>query len=380
VLGGRYELGSVLGQGGIGHVYAGQDLRLGRPVAVKLLRPEVAADPATCRRFEREARIVARLSHPHIVTIYDTGEDEVPFIVTELLPGRTLADEIADGPLEGGRLRQVASEVLAALGAAHGRGVVHRDVKPGNVLIAADEHAKVADFGIAKATDDASETTGLFGTAAYLAPERLAGHTASPQSDLFSLGVVLYEAATGTKPFHADTPLATAHAIAHEQPPPLAVRRPDLDAALIGAIERAMHKDPHHRFATAAQMATAIGATHASVASSDDDTIGIGDDQPTAMLPPVLKPDRRPAGAPTPTGSRARRARVASVAAFLIIGGVLIAGWAASRDSNHATTPPTTHPRAVVTTIATVPTTTPTTTPAPPAKGNGKGKGNKGQD
>ena len=124
--------------------------------------------------------MAARVTHPHIVTMYDTGEDDVPFIVMELLPGRTLADEIAEGPLQDRRLHQIATEVLSALEAAHARGVLHRDIKPGNVLIATDDHAKVADFGIAKTTDDASETTALFGTAAYLAPERLAGHQASP--------------------------------------------------------------------------------------------------------------------------------------------------------------------------------------------------------
>lgn len=354
-------------------------MRLGRPVAVKLLRAEFAAHPATCRRFEREARLAAQVSHPHIVTIYDTGEDGVPFIVMERLPGRTLADEIAEGPLDGGRLRLIAHDVLSALQAAHASGVVHRDVKPGNVLITAEDHAKVADFGIAKSTDDASDTTALLGTAAYLAPERLAGGKASPQSDLFSLGVVLYEAATGTKPFEADSPLATVHAIAHEQPPSLAALRPDLDSSLINTIEHAMEKDPSRRVATAADMAAALGVTDASATASGDETIPIGDGQSTAILP-VVQSRESLAEAPTPTRTRWRRAPLAIVVAILIVGAVILAGWAATRGSNNPTTPPTNRSPHVSATAATTPTTTPTTTtnPAPPkGKGNGKGKGNK---
>ena len=379
VVAGRYRLDSIIGHGGMGQVYAGHDLRLGRPVAVKLLRPEVAADPETCRRFEREAQMAARVTHPHVVTIYDTGEDDVPFIVMERLPGRTLADEIAHGPLESGRLHQIAIEVLSALQAAHARGVLHRDVKPGNVLITADDHAKVTDFGIAKTTDDASETAVLFGTAAYLAPERVAGHKASPQSDLFSLGVVLYEAATGVKPFDADNPLATAHAIAHEQAPALEALRPDLDAAFTRAVEVAMSKEPAERFASAADMATAIRDTQIASPGGQDETIRIEPD-PTAVMPRAAPADAIHLGPSPPPGSDSRGTRIAVVVALLIFTAVLLAGWAMSRGSDSPPTPATTQSIPVASTPATIPPTLATTVPPPQApvvngNGNERGKG-----
>jgi eukaryotic-like serine/threonine-protein kinase len=379
VIAGRYRLETVLGHGGMGHVYAGHDLRLGRPVAVKLLRSDLATDPETCRRFEREAQMAARVTDPHIVTIYDTGEDDVPFIVMERLPGRTLADEIAEGPLEVPRLHLIANEMLAALEAAHTRGVLHRDIKPRNVLITADDHAKVGDFGIAKSTDDASETTALFGTAAYLAPERLAGHQASTQSDLFSLGVVLYEAATGIKPFQADSPLATANAIAHEQAPPLATLRPDLDAAFIRSVERALRKEPDERFATAADMATAIRGVETSKPVADDETVRIADEDHTAIMPPVVGPKATQPGTPPRPDNDSRRTRIAVFAAMLVLAAIALAGWAASRGSDSPATPPTTQSIPAISPVPTTRPTIPTTVPrtqAPPANGKGHGKGN----
>jgi serine/threonine-protein kinase len=379
VVAGRYRLDALLGQGGMGQVYAGHDLRLGRPVAVKLLRSDLAADPETCRRFEREAQMAARVTDPHIVTIYDTGEDDLPFIVMERLPGRTLADEIAEGPLEVSRLNVIANEMLAALEAAHTRGVLHRDIKPRNVLFTADDHAKVSDFGIAKSTDDVSETTAVLGTAAYLAPERLAGHPATPQSDLFSLGVVLYEAATGTKPFAADNPLATVHAIAHEQPAPLEAQRPDLDAAFVRAVERTLRKDPRERFATAIDMATAIRTTNLAAPADPNETVRIEHDQPTAIMPQAMAAEgTHPATAPSSVEGGSPHIRIAVIVAILIMAAVALAGWAASRGSDSPAAPPTTKSVPV---IATLPTTRPTvaTTVPPthtsPADGNGKGKG-----
>lgn len=183
VLDGRYRLGDVLGRGGMGEVRAAEDLRLGRSVAVKLLRADLASDPDLRGRFEAEARAAARVSHPHAVAVYDAGEDEgIAYLVMERLPGATLADEVATGPLDQERACAVAGQVLGALGVAHDSGLIHRDIKPGNVLLTADGAAKLADFGIAKViekNDDA--TTGfLLGTPAYLAPERLAGHPATP--------------------------------------------------------------------------------------------------------------------------------------------------------------------------------------------------------
>ncbi|MGH9151457.1 MAG: serine/threonine-protein kinase, partial [Acidimicrobiales bacterium] len=248
VLRGRYRLGPLLGRGGMAEVYEGHDERLDRPVAVKVLRAEMAADPGVRERFEVEGRSAARLAHPNVVAVFDTGEEQgTPYLVMERLPGDTLADRMADGPVDQEWLRAVAADVLAALGAAHAAGLVHRDVKPGNILMAADGRAKVADFGIAKSLEVAGDLTGtglLVGTPAYLAPERLDGRPATERSDLYSLGVVLYEALAGAKPFTAETPLAMAGAVLNDVPAPLAELRPGVAPDLAAAVERAMARDP----------------------------------------------------------------------------------------------------------------------------------------
>ena len=179
----RYELVEVVGRGGMGEVWAARDLRLGRSVAVKLLSASTASEAGVRERFEAEARSAARLSHPNVVQVFDSGEhDGIPYLVMELLPGRTLADEVAQGPLDPEAVRRIGVEVLGALEASHQAGILHRDIKPGNVLLAADGRAKVGDFGIAKSTEGLNLTsTGMIvGTAAYLAPERVAGHPATP--------------------------------------------------------------------------------------------------------------------------------------------------------------------------------------------------------
>jgi len=224
LIGNRYELGPLLRRGGMADVHAGHDQRLERQVAVKLLRPDMAERDDVRLRFESEARAAARLSHPNAVAVFDTGEhDGQPYIVMERLPGRTLADVIAQGPVSPTWLVPVATGVLSALGAAHDAGIVHRDVKPGNILLTDDGTAKIADFGIAKSAEMVTGTAGgsvdltltgqLVGTPAYLAPERLAGAPATFLSDLYSMGVVLYEALAGVKPFTGDSFIAVAQAV-----------------------------------------------------------------------------------------------------------------------------------------------------------------------
>ncbi len=260
-LAGRYELGSLLGHGGMGTVRDATDRRLGRRVAVKILRADLAEQPSARRRFETEAHAAARLAHPNVVTVFDSGEAEgVPFIVMERLPGRTLVDEIAAGPLSVDRVREVAREILAALEAAHEAGIIHRDIKPGNVLLTEDGHVKVSDFGIAKTVDDndQTQTAELVATPEYLAPERLAGDPASKRSDLYAVGVLLYVALSGRRPFQGDTPLAVMHAIEHGHPEPLSSVRPALPADVIAVVERAMSRDPSRRFDSAANMAAAL--------------------------------------------------------------------------------------------------------------------------
>jgi hypothetical protein len=257
----RYELAEPLGHGGMADVWAARDLRLRRDVAVKFLGPGVATRADGKARFEAEARSAASLNHPNIVTVYDSGEhDGSPFLVMERLPGRTLADEIAEAPLDPERALSVARDVLAALDAAHGAGIVHRDIKPANVLLCPDGTAKVADFGIAKANSEVDVTTGrvILGTPVYLAPERFAGRPATPPSDLYSVGVLLYEALSGRAPFEGPSPVAVAKAVQSELPPALAELRPGLPGHLLAAMERAMEKDPDRRFASAAEMADAL--------------------------------------------------------------------------------------------------------------------------
>lgn len=259
MLSGRYRLGARLGQGGMGEVFAAEDLRLGRPVAVKVLRAHLAADETVRERFEQEARTAARLSHPNVVSIFDTEEDDgLAYIVMERLPGTTLADELAGGPLEPERARQVAAQVLSALEAAHGLGVVHRDIKPANILTCPDGRVKVADFGIATAMDEAQSLTStglLIGTPAYLAPERLAGAPATASTDLYSLAAMLYQCLTGRQPFEADSTLGLIAAVREQDPRPVRSLRPGVDPALAGLIERTLAKEPEKRPASAAEMA-----------------------------------------------------------------------------------------------------------------------------
>jgi serine/threonine protein kinase len=248
---GRYELDARLGGGGMGDVYAATDRRLLRPVAVKLLRPDLARDDSIRRRFELEARAAARLSHPNIVTVFDSGEDDgTPYLVMERLPGRTFAQEMAQEPVGVARALEVTRAVLSALAAAHVAGILHRDVKPGNVLLTASGMPKVADFGIAKMvepTDDADTSTlalsgELYATPAYLAPERRAGAPATPATDLYAVGVMLCEAVTGTRP----APGACLQL-------PDAIPRPVRDA-----VARATATDPARRFASADDMLAAL--------------------------------------------------------------------------------------------------------------------------
>lgn len=257
----RYELREVVGRGGMGEVWAARDTRLHRDVAVKLLSAQMASEPAVRARFETEARSAACLNHPNVVSVFDTGEhDGVPFLVMELLPGRTLADEMRDGPLDAARACDVGAQVLAAVGASHAAGILHRDIKPGNVLLTAEGTAKVSDFGIAKSTEGLNVTSVgmVVGTASYLAPERVAGEPATPQSDLYAVGVVLYEALTGRRPFDADTPIGMMRAIESGTPSPLSELCPGLDPGLAATVERAMDRDPARRFGTASEMAESL--------------------------------------------------------------------------------------------------------------------------
>ena len=262
LIGGRYQIKDTLGRGGMATVYRAHDIQLQRDVALKLMRPDLAEDPVFEARFVNEARNAASITHPNVVTVLDFGTDGPgPYIVMELVDGGDLSRVIAnDGPLPPPRAAAIAAEVATALQAAHAHGIVHRDVKPGNILLAADGHPRVADFGIARATGEQSLTgTGTsLGSVDYFSPEQARGEAATAASDIYALGVVLYEMLTGTRPFAGETAYAVAVARVDAAPPdPRAVRR-SIPKALAGVVQRAMATSPTDRYGSAADMGRAL--------------------------------------------------------------------------------------------------------------------------
>ena len=353
ILAGRYELGPVIGQGGMGVVRRGVDLRLGRDVAIKLLRPDMAAPADVRHRFDDEARAAARLSHPSAVTVFDSGEDgHVAYLVMECLSGRTLADELMDGPLAPDRVHTLAVDLLGALQAAHNLGILHRDVKPANVLITDDGRPKLADFGIAKITEGGDHTMAglIIGTPAYLAPERLAGGPATPGTDIYSLAVMLYEAAAGEKPFRGDTPMVLAYALQTSTPPPIATRCPGIDTRLAAAIDRAMAREPSERFGSAAEMLDLLRSDPAPAAAVTQTVLAAAAE--TVQLPPTAAPAFGMAPEPDRSGwARLNRPRriglalaVCAVAGLLLILAVALAQSPGPDRGTPRTTQPPANP------------------------------------
>jgi beta-lactam-binding protein with PASTA domain/tRNA A-37 threonylcarbamoyl transferase component Bud32 len=258
-LGERYEIGELLGSGGMAEVYRGRDSRLGRDVAIKLLRHEHASDPTFIARFRREAQSAASLNHPHIVAVYDTGEDNgVPFIVMEHVVGRTLRDVIrGEGPLMPRRACEVVADVCGALAFSHAAGIIHRDIKPANVMLTRAGTVKVMDFGIARAMAASStmtQTAAVIGTAQYLSPEQARGEQLDARSDLYSTGCLLYEILTGRPPFVGDSPVAVAYQHVREDPVPPSRINPDIDPALDAVVLKSMAKNPGNRYQSADEM------------------------------------------------------------------------------------------------------------------------------
>jgi tRNA A-37 threonylcarbamoyl transferase component Bud32 len=254
----RYEVGRLLGAGGMAEVYEGRDRLLRRRVAIKVLRAQYARDPSFLLRFKREAQTAASLSHPNIAMVTDIGpEDGTHFIVMEYVDGRTLSDVIrAEGPLYPERAAEITADVCSALDAAHARGLIHRDIKPGNIMLTPDGKVKVMDIGIARATT--SETiipeAAVVSDAQYISPEQAQGHKVDYRSDIYSLGCCLYEMLTGTAPFTGATPVAIAYRHVREDPTPPRQLNQDVPARLEAICLKAMAKLPDNRYQTAAEL------------------------------------------------------------------------------------------------------------------------------
>jgi hypothetical protein len=336
----RYRVTRRIASGGMATVWAAEDQLLRRLVAVKVLAPQIGADPSARVRFEREARTAARVSdHPHVVTIYDIGEHEGnAFIVMEYLAGGTVADRLRDGtPIPRSEAVRWLDEAAAALDAAHAQGIVHRDVKPANLLLDDRGRLAVGDFGIARlATDVGLTTTGqVLGTAAYLSPEQAMGEPATPASDRYSLAVVAHELLTGTRPFRGEH--AAAQARQHvEAPPPRATESaPDLPAAVDPVIARGLAKAPDARWPSAAAFVSALREGLGGVAPPPTAaTVAMGAGAQAAPPPSARTP--RPAP-PAPPVARTRRrlpAWAAALAAAAVAGIVLAILLASGGDGD----------------------------------------------
>jgi serine/threonine-protein kinase len=259
---GHYEITSLLGSGGMGEVYRAKDHKLGRDVAIKVLREELASDPERLRRFEQEARSASALNHPNIITIYDIGKhDTTPYIAMEYVEGKTLREMLAEGPLPTKNLLQLATQIAEGLAKAHAAGIIHRDLKPENLMISSDGYVKILDFGLAKllpeqdADSEAATITkegtvagAVMGTASYMSPEQAKGQAVDFRADQFSLGASIYEMATGERAFQRDSPVQTLSAVIEYQPESISTLSPDKPSRLSGIVERCLEKSAEDRY------------------------------------------------------------------------------------------------------------------------------------
>ena len=383
IIGDRYQLGRVIGRGGMATIHEAMDLRLERPVAVKLLRPEAAADADLADRFRREALAATVLRHPNIVACLDTGTDDgQPYLVMDLVDGEDLAARLK----RGGRLApthaaRIGLDVARALGVAHVRGIVHRDVKPGNILLASDGRAMVTDFGIARLAADAEAARPgtTLGSVHYFSPEQAKGATTTPASDVYGLGLVLYEAMTGARAFGGETTDAIALARIGATPPSPRSIRPEVPVDLDAVVRRALAPEPADRYANGNAMATALEAAMQTADDASPTTIVstpvVADVPPEPSTHPERPARAGPRTTAAPRSRRQGRARsapsgvlIALLALIGIVGGAIavaaLAGGSRTLDSGlpaseAAVETPTRTPK---------PTPTPSPTPSPTPK------------
>ncbi|MEU0642106.1 Stk1 family PASTA domain-containing Ser/Thr kinase [Streptomyces umbrinus] len=349
-LGGRYELGHVLGRGGMAEVHLAHDTRLGRTVAVKTLRADLARDPSFQARFRREAQSAASLNHPAIVAVYDTGEDyiegiSIPYIVMEYVDGSTLRELLHSGrKLLPERAMEMTIGILQALEYSHRNGIVHRDIKPANVMLTRNGQVKVMDFGIARAMGDSgmtmTQTAAVIGTAQYLSPEQAKGEQVDARSDLYSAGCLLYELLTVRPPFIGDSPVAVAYQHVREEPQAPSVFDPEITPEMDAIVLKALTKDPDYRYQSADEMRVDIEACldgQPVAATAAMGSVGYGgypDDRPTtalrstdaqatSMLPP-MNPDDGGFGYDDRAGRRRQQKKNNTSTILLVVAGLLV--------------------------------------------------------
>ncbi|MER5664392.1 Stk1 family PASTA domain-containing Ser/Thr kinase [Streptomyces mirabilis] len=362
-LGGRYELGQVLGRGGMAEVHLAHDTRLGRTVAVKTLRADLARDPSFQARFRREAQSAASLNHPAIVAVYDTGEDyiegiSIPYIVMEYVDGSTLRELLHSGRrLLPERSMEMTIGILQALEYSHRAGIVHRDIKPANVMLTRNGQVKVMDFGIARAMGDSgmtmTQTAAVIGTAQYLSPEQAKGEQVDARSDLYSTGCLLYELLTVRPPFVGDSPVAVAYQHVREEPQPPSVFDPEITPEMDAIVLKALVKDPDYRYQSADEMRQDIEACldgQPVAATAAMGSVGYGgypddqattalrsaDNQATSMLPPMNPDDGgygynnyddRPARRRQQKKSNTSTILLVVAGVLVLVGAILIGKW-----------------------------------------------------
>ena len=364
-LGGRYELGQVLGRGGMAEVYLAHDTRLGRTVAVKTLRADLARDPSFQARFRREAQSAASLNHPAIVAVYDTGEDyidnvSIPYIVMEYVDGSTLRELLHSGrKLLPERSLEMTIGILQALESSHRSGIVHRDIKPANVMLTRNGQVKVMDFGIARAMGDSgmtmTQTSAVIGTAQYLSPEQAKGEQVDARSDLYSTGCLLYELLTVRPPFVGDSPVAVAYQHVREEAQAPSVFDPEITPEMDAIVLKALTKDPNYRYQSADEMRADIEACldgQPVAATAAMGSVGYGgypDDQPTtalrsadagatSMLPPMNPDDGGYGYDDRPDRRRQKKSNTSTIllavaAVLVLVGAILIGKWVFDGDT-----------------------------------------------